>query len=456
MLRWKKIARLIACVAGLLLPVAASADLLHSTHFQLDPNLGANFGGTGSSTHYALSDTGGEAVVGAGSSASYRLGQGYVRQLPQSIQLTVLPAGTSAYWPFDTGTGDVAYDLSAHADDATLIGTPAWQTGIIGQSISLNGSSQYAVSGSQISGPSTFTEEVWFKSGSTSGGELMGFGDAASGASTNRDRLLYLRSDGKITLGVKPGGVFKTVTSPSAYNDGTSWHDVVGTLGSSGLTLYVDGAKVASDSGTTTAASYSGYWRFGYDDLTGWPSAPSSNYANSYLDESRVYSRQLSDSEVANNYTAGASALLNAFTLPNITPGTSQTYSVDAVVRTNAPAYDLSMQEPNPLTRVPGGQTFPTVSGSIASPAAWTEGTTKGFGFTLTAGHGLDAKWGSSPNYNYAAVPSASTVFHSRPGTGATDGSPETTTIQYRADANGTQAQGTYTTTIVYTATLKP
>jgi hypothetical protein len=442
----------------LALPSLASADLLKSNHFTLDPNMSANFGGTGNSNDYKLTDTGGEAMVGAGSSQSYKLGEGYIARLPQSIQLTVLPSGTHAYWPFDTGTGTAAYDMSANTDDATLVGTPSWTTGIIGNAVVLNGSSQYAVTSKQISGPAAFSEEIWFKSGSTSGGELMGFGDASSGSSTNRDRLLYLRSDGKITFGVKPGGVYKTITSPSAYNDGSAWHDAVATMGSSGLALYIDGAKVASDTGTTTAAGYSGYWRMGYDDLTGWPTAPSSNYAAAAIDEARVFTRQLSDAEVQNDYVAGAGALTSAFTLPNITPGTSQTYSVDAVVRTNAPSYGLSMQEPQPLTRTVGGQTFPAVSATIASPAGWTEGSTKGFGFTLSAGFGLDAKWGSSPNFNYAAVPSAATVFHSRPGssTTPTDGSPETTTIQYRADASATQAQGTYTTTIVYTATMKP
>jgi hypothetical protein len=446
-------------VATLTLPAVASADLLQSAHFRLDPNVGASFGGTGSSAHYGLTDAGGEAVVGAGASSSYQLGEGYVRRLPQSIELTVLPSGTYAYWPFDTGTGTVAYDMSTHADDATLVGAPGWATpGFIGNGVTLNGFSQYAATAQQVSGPAAFTEEVWFKSGSSAGGELMGFGDAATGSSTNRDRLIYLRSDGKITFGTKPSGVFKTITSPAAYNDGASWHHVVASLGAAGLNLYVDGNKVASDASTTTAASYSGYWRLGYDDLAGWPSAPGSNFVAASIDEARVFTRQLSDAEVQNDYTSGANALTSAFTLPNITPGQSQTYPVDAVVRTNAPSYDLSMQEPAPLTRTAGGTTFPGISGTIASPSVWTEGTTKGFGFTLTAGFSLETKWGSSPNYDYAAVPSAATVFHSRPGSSATptDGSPETTTIQYRADASSTQAQGTYTTTIVYTAVMKP
>lgn len=453
---WRKIC-FVLLMGGLVLPAGASADLLLSSHFRLDPNVGANFGGTGGSTHYGLTDSGGEAVVGAGASQSYKLGQGYVRQLPQSIELTVLPSGTYAYWPMDTGTGTAAYDMSTNSDDGTLQASPSWAGGIVGNGISLNGSSQYITTAKSISGPSTFSTEIWFKTapGYGNGGELMGFGDSASGSSTNLDRIIYMRNDGKITFGVKPSSI-KTVTSGSGYNDG-SWHHVVGTLGSHGLLLYVDGLLEGSDPTTTTAGSYSGNWRMGFDNLTGWPSAPTSNYMAATIDEARVYSREISAKEVTNDFVAGQNALHNAFTLPDITPGISQSDSVDAVVRTNAPSYDLSMQAPTPLTHTDTTTVFPDISpGDITTPVAWTEGTTKGFGFTLTAGFGLDAKWGTGPNYKYAKVPSSDTVFHSRPGTSPSDGAPEITTIQYRADAAPVQKQGTYSTVIIYTATLKP
>ena len=93
-----------------LLPAVASANLLQSAHFRLDPNVADTFGGASGSSSYKLTDAGGEAAVGVGSSQSYKLGQGYVSELPQSLQLTVLPSGTYAYWPFDTGTGTQAYD----------------------------------------------------------------------------------------------------------------------------------------------------------------------------------------------------------------------------------------------------------------------------------------------------------------------------------------------------------
>ncbi|MBW4062255.1 LamG domain-containing protein [Candidatus Saccharibacteria bacterium] len=450
MLRWWK--QLAIGFAVVLLPAAASADLLQSTHFRLNPDTADTFGGIGSSAHYGLTDAGGETAVGAGSSSSYKLGQGYVASLPQSIQLSVLPSGTYAYWPMDTGSGSQAYDVSLNNDQATLVNAPTWTTGIVGQGILLNGTSQYLYTSNAITAPTSYSLEFWFKTTTTSGGRLFGFGNNQTGASGTSDRGVYMTNSGNLSYGVT-NGTNKTVTTAAGYNDG-SWHFVAATLGASGLLLYVDGVKQGSDTTTTTAGTYTGYWRFGYDSLSGWPGTVTSNYFAGTLDEARVVSRQLGNSEVANDYTAGANALRGAFTIPNITPGTSQTYNVDAVVRTDAGGYDLSIQKPQPFLHTDGTTVLPDISGTISSPIAWLEGTTKGLGFGVVSGTNVEGKWGTSPNFTYAAVPSSATIYHSRSGlSGAT---PETTTIQYRVDTSSSQKQGTYATQIIYTATLKP
>ncbi|GAC1603230.1 MAG: hypothetical protein NVS3B29_07540 [Candidatus Saccharimonadales bacterium] len=445
--------RLLITAAAIMLPAAASANLLQSSHFRLDPNVASSFGGSGSSASYKLTDAGGEAAVGAGSSQSYKLTSGYVASLPHSMQLSVLPNATYAYWPFDTGSGTRGYDVGMNSDNATLVNAPAWTAGIVGQAVTLNGSTQYVSTSNQVSGPSAFTIEIWFKSTSTTGGRLMGFGDTQTGASTNHDRQLYLDNAGHVIFGVKPAATYQTVATTATYTDG-SWHHAVGTLGSAGLLLYIDGINRGTDATTTTAGIYSGYWKMGFDDLTGWPAAPTSNYVAASIDEARVLTRQLSAAEVTNDYTAGANALHGAFTLPNVSPGISQTYSADAVVRTDAGGYDLYIQAPGLLKHTDNVTTIPMISANIATPAAWAEGTTKGLGFTLTAGTGLEAAWGTSPNYNYAGIPSSATVFHSR--TGLNGGIPELTTLQFRADTAASQKSGTYSTTIIYTATVRP
>lgn len=448
---WHRLGAIVAA-SVLLLPAAAWADRLQSTHFRLDPNVTASFGGSASSGSYKLTDTGGEAAVSSAASQSYKLTQGYQSQLSHSLQLAVLASGTAASWPLDTGSGSLGYDVASTSNDATLIGSPTWATGIIGQSITLNGTSQYLSTKNQLTGPNPVTVEVWFKSTSSSGGRLIGFGDAQTGASTNRDRQLYLTNAGQLVFGVNPGTI-KTITTSATYNDG-SWHHVVGTLGAAGLALYVDGVQRASDATTTTAGSYSGYWRLGYDNLTGWPNAPTSSFLAGTLDEARVYTRQLSAAEIANSYSAGANAIRGAFTLPNVTPGQSQVYAADAIIRTDAPGYDLYIQSLGPLTHTDHATTIPDITATIASPALWSEGVTKGLGFGVTSGTQLEAKWGSSPNYAYAKVPAATTVYHSR--TGETGGTPEITSLQFRADTAANQKQGTYSTTLIYTATIRP
>lgn len=444
---------------ALLWPSFAHAQVMTSTDYMLDSNIGASFGGQGTSTDYGLTDTGGQSAAAAGSSADYQLASGFIGDLPQSIELSVLPSGTYAYWPFDSGTGATAYDMSTNEDNGSLINSPTWTTGEVGDAITFNGSSQYMATSNSLAGPNTFTAEFWFKTASSygSGGELLGFGSSQTGASTTNDRVIYLTNAGKVTFGVDPSGTDETIQTTSAYNDG-AWHYVAVSLGSAGMQLYVDGTLQAQNAAYTTGASDTGYWRMGYDSLTGWPSAPTSNYVAATVDEAHIYTRDLATAEIAADYSAGQNGLNSAFTLPNITPGTSQTYSVSAVVRTDAPGYGLYMQAPSPLTRVGGGATFPSISGTIASPIAWTEGTTKGFGFTVTGGHDVESSWGTSPNYNYAAVPTTSTEFHDRLSDGQSllEGAPETTTIQYRADASPTQLNGTYSTQIIYTATMLP
>ena len=451
MTRWKRI-QWLGLVAAVLMPAAAFADPLTTTHYRLDPDVDASFGGQGSATDYALVDSGGEAATGTGTSPSYQLGSGYVASLQQSIQLDVLPSGITAYYPLDTGTGSVAYDSSASARDGTLQNSPSWVAGQISDGLSFNGTNLYVSTSASFSNPSTFTLELWFKTNTGSGGRLIGFGDAATGASTNADRTVYMTNAGNLVFGVNPG-TQHTVTSGSTYNN-NAWHHLAATFGTGGMHLYVDGASTGTPDSNTSAGNYSGYWRLAYDTLSGWPSAPTSNYFSGTLDEAKIYNRELSAAEVANEYAAGQSGIVSAQTIPSITAGISQTSNTDAIVRTDAGGYNLAINQDHNLTHTDLSTTIAAISGSIASPAGWTEGTTKGLGFSLTAGSSIEGKWGTSPNYDYAAIPGAATTFHSR--NGLLGGTPEANTVQFRLDVPGSQKSGTYSNTVTFTATIIP
>lgn len=154
--------------------------------------------------------------------------------------------------------------------------------------------------------PTNFTEEIWFRTTTTTGGNLISFGDAHTGSSGANDRHLYLDNSGHVVFGVFPGSVVNILSS-STYNNG-SWHFAVASLSSTaGMALYVDGTPVASNSRVTSAQNYAGYWRIGYDNLSGWGSTtPTTYHVIGQLAWASVYNSTLSATTVAQQYAAGS------------------------------------------------------------------------------------------------------------------------------------------------------
>ncbi|WP_380175221.1 LamG-like jellyroll fold domain-containing protein [Kineococcus sp. DHX-1] len=215
---------------------------------------------------------------------------------------TVLADGASSYWPLGPATsGNRAYDW-AGTNDLTLDGSVTASTGRAvagdpGSASTFPGTGTAPAVSGALSAPSTFSLEASFRTTSTRGGKVIGFGNARTGLSTRYDRHVYVRPDGRLTFGVYSGAV-RTVTSPSSYADG-QWHQVVATLGPAGMQLYVDGALVAGDASTTTAETNDGYWRVGGDAVSGWPQAPTSTSLAGDLDEVAVYPTALTAAQVA-------------------------------------------------------------------------------------------------------------------------------------------------------------
>lgn len=165
-----------------------------------------------------------------------------------------------------------------------------------------NVSSTVTPSGSAISGPNTFTLEVWFRTTTTTGGKLVGFGSSTTGNSGNYDRHLYMGNNGLVYFGVYPGKVV-TLVSTKALNDG-AWHQAVATLSSAGMVLYIDGSQVATNTSVTSGEGSKGYWRVGYDNINGWTGSPSTFEFKGNLDEVSVYGTALTAARVAAHYNA--------------------------------------------------------------------------------------------------------------------------------------------------------
>lgn len=177
------------------------------------------------------------------------------------------------------------------------------------RAIVLNGSTGY-VGGPATAqtAPTTFTIETWFQTTTTSGGRLIGYGNVNSTTghrtSSSDDRHVYMSNSGQIYFGIDPTAKH-TVGSTAAYNDG-AWHHVAATFSpSTGMALYVDGQQVAGDATVTTAPTYSGNWRIGFDDLTGWTNAPTSNFFGGGLAYAAAYTTVLTPTQVQDHYIAG-------------------------------------------------------------------------------------------------------------------------------------------------------
>jgi len=147
----------------------------------------------------------------------------------------------------------------------------------------------------------------WFRTTSTTGGRLLGFGNAQTGLSSSYERSLSLTNAGKVVFGVFTGLVV-TVVSPAAYNDG-AWHEAVatmdGTLGGGGMRLYVDGVPVAANANILSQPGI-GYWRIGYDNLANWGAATPTTYGpTGAVDDAAVYATVLTPAKVSAHYAAG-------------------------------------------------------------------------------------------------------------------------------------------------------
>jgi len=171
-----------------------------------------------------------------------------------------------------------------------------------GCALYFNGSTGYFSVIQQVTNPQEFTLSLWFKTTTTTGGKLIGFGNQATGTgSSTYDRHIYMSNNGKLFFGIN-NGTPQTISSALSYNDNL-WHNVVASFSTTkGMRLYVDGNLVASNSSIVSAQIYNGYWRVGFDKLSGWASVPSSNYFKGFIDDVRIYQRDLASVESRSLY----------------------------------------------------------------------------------------------------------------------------------------------------------
>ena len=402
----------VALVATLVVVSVANvayADQFSSTNYKIDASVGNSLGGDQSSTNYRMTSSGGEALVGTASSTSYALGQGYVAQLTPnpSIQVNSSPSGLVAQYSLDEAAGVAAYDSGVGGYTATAGSAPTRQTGKIGGAvgpIGLGSNQWLQTSETTAFDTSNVTVCSWvYRTASATNPTIVSHSDASI---TSNGMWLLAFGNGqrpRFIVAMNSTTNILFATNDVSYN---SWNHICGTYDGVTQKIYVNGVLdgSASLSGSLPAVS---------TPLTiGARSNGSTASDNQYIDEIKVYNRALRSDEILAEYTAQNAGIVSGISLGTITAGASETASIDVAVKANVTGYSLAINQDHDLQS--GGNTVPAISSPIASPATWSEGATKGLGFTMYDGPTVPAAW--SAGSKYAAIPGSATSFYTQTG----------------------------------------
>jgi RHS repeat-associated protein len=212
----------------------------------------------------------------------------------------------AAYWRLGEAQGATsAADAASSPDNGTYSNLP--ELGLSGplsgdpdRAVRFDGAGAYldVPDASKLKPATAVSVEAWVKTTASNG--VIADKPYATGGLVSYSLSV---ASGKATVAVDLGGVQKTLSSTNAVNDG-AWHHIVGTFGSSTLSLYVDGVSAASPvTGLSGSLQYSTQkLQIGRFDTTG------ANYLAGTVDEVAVYSSALSSTRVASHASAGTTA----------------------------------------------------------------------------------------------------------------------------------------------------
>ena len=107
----------------------------------------------------------------------------------------VTASGRESYWRLDESGGPTAGDSSSSGGTGTYTGGVTYGVaggvpGGAGRAVTLNWTTGFVVGQESATSPSKYSAEVWFRTTTTSGGRIMGFGDLRTGLSSAAGRTV--------------------------------------------------------------------------------------------------------------------------------------------------------------------------------------------------------------------------------------------------------------------------
>jgi hypothetical protein len=202
-----------------------------------------------------------------------------------TVYVTVTSPWTNmtAWWKLDENTGTTAADATGSGHTATLSSGTTWTTGKLGSGIYVASNTQMATTATGKPVPGSFTISAWMNPTNTSGIDtLFSFGSIAA-LRVNGSALRFT------TFGVKDHD-----TAGSMFSANT-WTHIALTFTPSttgGAKFYVNGVLRQSIDSSSINTAATGVWRIGASHVSG-------EWFGGALDDVRLYSRVLSDQDIA-------------------------------------------------------------------------------------------------------------------------------------------------------------
>ena len=213
--------------------------------------------------------------------------------------------GLVGYWPFNEGSGAVAYDATGNNNNGAITGA-TWSSGKFGGALNFDGVDDFVVipDAATLRGDQDLTIALWIKPVSGTGQQKF---ITKSWNGSDKDWELSMNTTNRFYWESEVSGSGYLQTSPVNSFMPAKWSHVAAVLNKTGdiLTLYVDGAQVGQDTtfGANSDGTHASTINVGRRYYSGGGTA--SLYFPGEIDDIRIYNRALSAPEIASIYNGG-------------------------------------------------------------------------------------------------------------------------------------------------------
>jgi hypothetical protein len=211
--------------------------------------------------------------------------------VPDGLVMYLDPANSRSY----SGSGNTWYDLSGNSLNATLVSSPSYTTSNIGTFV-LDGSSNYfTLPNNAILSLSEFTISIWVKTLQLNADQYLV--DTSSNSSFGYGYSFRIRSNNTIRFWAYDAN---TLLDTTATVNSNTWYNIVVSYSNFSKTqkIYINGELSASNQHTNSfVLADVQYLRIGNSQVLG-------GYTKGVVGQTHFYNRELSSSEVLQNYNA--------------------------------------------------------------------------------------------------------------------------------------------------------